>query len=146
MWPPPQRYFHTTGVTPADTASSGPRDALFRQLHRADEQLDAVEREQPLVARAAWAVSSVAAQVAAHPSVQAAARATASASAEVVRVAAPVGAAVGKGAVQLAWQVRSSVVARSASITMPCPPDTRMCLHCFVIGPCHEPGAGTAAR
>jgi hypothetical protein len=84
--------------------------------HRADEQLDSVERNQPLVARAAWAVSTAAAGVASHPGVQAAARVTANVSADLVRAAVPVGEALGKGALDLAWQVRHDSGAQACCV------------------------------
>jgi hypothetical protein len=52
-------------------------------------------------------VSAAAGEVVAHPGVQAAARLTAAVSADVLRAAAPVGARLGQGALQLAWRVIS---------------------------------------
>ena len=72
---------------------------------RADEELEEMERSKPPLARAAWAVSSKAGEVAQHPGVRAAAKLTAEVSSEFVRAAAPVAVSLGKGTFSLLWKL-----------------------------------------
>jgi len=57
---------------------------------RADETLEELERSKPPLARAAWAVSAKAEEVAQHPGVRAAAKFTADVTVDVARAAVPV--------------------------------------------------------